>query len=66
MNLIAKAMTDAGTTTDRAKIQAQIMKYTKECFSLCFTRGTGGNAGAFLAGDFYFVNLGDKGFVPDK
>lgn len=66
MKMIAKAMTDAKTTTDRKKILAKLKSYQKACFSICFTPGTGGNAGAFLAGDFYFVKLTDKGFAPDK
>jgi branched-chain amino acid transport system substrate-binding protein len=63
--LAVQAMTDAGTTTDRAKIQAAIAATTDACFSICFTQApTGGaTAGAFLANDFYLVELTDDGFV---
>lgn len=63
MKLIAQAMTDAKTTTDRAKIKAQLDKYTKTCLSICYSNG---GKGAFVASDLYFVKLTDKGFEPDK
>ncbi len=66
MKMIAKAMTDAKSTSDRKKIKAALDSYKSPCFSICFTPGTGANAGAFLANDFYLVKLTDKGFVPGK
>ena len=62
LRLIAMAMKDAGTTTDRAAIKAQINTYKTPCFSICFTGRQ--DIGAFLAGRFYLVTLSaDKGFV---
>src|SRR3989441_793996 len=62
LRLIARAMKDAGTTTDRAAIKAQIDKYKTPCFSICFTGRQ--DIGAFLAGNFYLVTLSaTKGFV---
>lgn len=62
LRLIAMAMKDAGTTTDRAAIKAQINKYKNPCFSICFTGQQ--EIGAFLAGKFYLVTLtATKGFV---
>jgi branched-chain amino acid transport system substrate-binding protein len=62
LRLIAMAMKDAGTTTDRAAIKAQIDKYKNPCFSICFTGQQ--EIGAFLAGKFYLVTLtATKGFV---
>lgn len=63
--LVVKAMTDAGTTTDRTKIQAAIAATTDACFSICFTQApaTGATAGAFLANSFYMVELTEDGFV---
>jgi len=56
------AMKDAGTTTDRVAIKAQINKYKTPCFSICFTGRQ--EIGAFLAGKFYLVTLtATKGFV---
>jgi branched-chain amino acid transport system substrate-binding protein len=62
LRLIAKAMKDAGTTTDRAAIKAQINKYKSACFSICFTGRQG--IGAFLANRFFLVRLSEGGFVP--
>jgi branched-chain amino acid transport system substrate-binding protein len=62
LRLIARAMKDAGTTTDRAAIKAQIDRYKTPCFSICFTGRQ--DIGAFLAGKFYLVMLSaTKGFV---
>lgn len=61
LRLIARAMKDAGTTTNRAAIKAQINKYKTPCFSICFTGRQ--DIGAFLAGKFYLVTLSTKGFV---
>jgi len=62
LRLIAMAMKDAGTTTDRAAIKAQINTYKTPCFSICFTGRQ--DIGAFLAGRFFLVTLSaDKGFV---
>ncbi len=62
LRLIAKAMKDAGTTSDRAAIKAQIDKYKTPCFSICFTGRQ--EIGAFLAGKFYLVMLSaTEGFV---
>ncbi len=62
LRLIARAMKDAGTTSDRAAIKAQIDKYKSPCFSICFTGRQ--EIGAFLAGKFYLVALSaTKGFV---
>jgi len=66
MNL-ADAMTKAGSTTDRAKIQAALAANKKPCYSICFTLAESGpNAGAFLADQFFMVSLGADGFVPAK
>ncbi|MFT3855326.1 MAG: ABC transporter substrate-binding protein [Ilumatobacteraceae bacterium] len=66
--LVVKAMTEAGTTTDRAKIQAAIAGTTDACFSICFTQAAAdsANAGAFLASDFFLVELTADGFVAAK
>jgi ABC-type branched-subunit amino acid transport system substrate-binding protein len=65
--LVAKAMTDANSTTDRTKIQAAIAATTAPCFSICFNLATtGANAGAFLASKFFMVSLGKDGFVASK
>lgn len=65
--LMAKAMTTAGSTTDRSAIKAAIDSITSPCFSICYTEATtGSNAGAFLAGHFYLVQLTSSGFVPAK
>lgn len=62
LRLIAKAMTDAGTTTDRAAIKVQIDKYKTACFSICFSGQQ--KIGAFLADNFYLVKLSEnEGFV---
>ncbi len=62
LRLIAKAMKDARTTTDRAAIKAQIDKYRTACFSICFTGHQ--DIGAFLADKFYLVKLSaTRGFV---
>jgi len=63
--LVVKAMTDAGTTTDRAKIQSAIAATTDGCFSICFTQAAAdsANAGAFLANHFIMVELTADGFV---
>lgn len=61
LKLVAKAMTDAGTTTDRAKIKAAIDAQTSPCLSICFDNAGGG---AFLANRFFFVRLTGSGFVP--
>lgn len=64
LRLIARAMKDAGTTTDRAAIKAQIDKYKTPCFSICFTGRQ--RIGAFLANKFYLVTLSaTEGFVRD-
>lgn len=63
INLIAKAMTSAKTTTDRAAIKRAIDSITNACFSICFTNS---GKGAFLAPHFYFVKLTTNGFIPDK
>jgi len=64
LRLIAAAMKDARTTTDRAAIKAQINKYKSPCFSICFTGRQ--DIGSFFAGRFYLVRLSaDKGFVRD-
>lgn len=63
LKMIAKAMTDAKTTTDRAKIKAQIDKYANECLSICYKNG---GKGAFVASDLFFVKLTPAGFAPDK
>jgi branched-chain amino acid transport system substrate-binding protein len=60
---IAKAMTDAGTTTDRAAIKAKLDGFGKECFSICFTNS---KSGPFFAGEFYFVKLESDGWSADK
>ena len=66
MNLAA-AMETAGSTTDRARIQAALAAQTKPCYSICFTLSTGGaTSGAFLADQFYLVELTDAGFEPAK
>jgi branched-chain amino acid transport system substrate-binding protein len=62
MNLIIKAMTDAGTTTDRAAIKAQIDKYTSACFSVCYDGQQ--SVGAFEARKFFMVELTSSAFVP--
>ncbi len=61
VNLIAKAMTQAHTTTNRAEIKASISSITSACFSICFTNS---GQGAFLAPHFYFDKLTSSGFVP--
>jgi branched-chain amino acid transport system substrate-binding protein len=62
LRLIAQAMKDAGTTTDRAAIKAQIDKYKTPCFSICFAGHQ--DIGAFLADKFYLVRLSaTEGFV---
>jgi branched-chain amino acid transport system substrate-binding protein len=61
LRLIAMAMKDARTTTDRAAIKAQIDKYKTPCFSICFTGRQ--DIGSFLAGKFYLVVLTTKGFA---
>lgn len=67
LKVIAKAMTTAGSTTDRTKIKAAIDSNTKDCFSICFTQAkTGDNAGAFLADQFFMVSLEATGFQPAK
>jgi branched-chain amino acid transport system substrate-binding protein len=60
--LIAKAMTDANSTTDRTAIKAKLDGYKKECFSICFTSS---GSGPFFAGDFYFVKLTADGWAAD-
>jgi hypothetical protein len=55
-------MTAAGSTTDRAAIQAAITKLGTPCFSICYASQKGG---AFLASKFYFVKLGAAGFAPN-
>lgn len=66
MNLAA-AMEKAGSTTDRAKIQAALAGAAKPCYSICFTLATTGpNAGAFLADQFFMVTLTADGFEPAK
>lgn len=63
LRLIAKAMKDAGTTTDRNAIKAQIDKYKSVCFSICLSGHQ--NVGSFFADKFYLVELSaTKGFVP--
>ena len=61
LRLIAMAMKDARTTTDRTAIKAQIDKYKTPCFSICFTGRQ--DIGSFLAGKFYLVVLTTKGFA---
>ncbi|MCW2528589.1 MAG: ABC-type branched-chain amino acid transport system, periplasmic component [Pseudonocardiales bacterium] len=65
MLLLAKSMTTAGSTTDRTKIKAALAADTKPCLSICYTLAdSGANAGAFLANDFFMVQLTDSGFKP--
>ena len=63
--LVVKAMTDAGSTTDRTKIQAAIAATTDACFSICFTQAAASSAtaGAFLANSFFMVELTEDGFA---
>ena len=66
MNLAA-AMEKAGSTSDRAKIQEALAAQAKPCYSICFTLSTSGATnGAFLADQFYMVELTEKGFEPAK
>ena len=66
MNL-ADAMTKAGSTSDRTKIQAALAANKKPCYSICFTLADSGvNNGAFLADQFFMVSLAADGFVPAK
>jgi branched-chain amino acid transport system substrate-binding protein len=62
MRLVIKAMTDAGTTTDRAAIKAQIDKYTSTCFSVCYDGKQ--PIGAFEAQKFFMVQLTSTAFIP--
>ncbi|MCU1500941.1 MAG: Extracellular ligand-binding receptor, partial [Ilumatobacteraceae bacterium] len=67
MMMVAKAITDAGTSTDRTKIQAAIAATSKACFSICFTQAPAGpTGGAFLADQFFLVSLSADGFVAAK
>jgi branched-chain amino acid transport system substrate-binding protein len=62
LSAIAAAMTAAGSTSDRAAIQAAITKLDKPCFSICYSSEKGG---AFLAAKYYFVKLTTQGFAPN-
>jgi branched-chain amino acid transport system substrate-binding protein len=67
LKLIASAMTKAGTTTDRAKINKAITGIKAGCYSICFAQGTAGNAGAYLASKNYLTQLTAKtGYVRVK
>lgn len=61
LHLIAKAMTEADSTTDRTKIQEAINSLTDPCLSICFTKN---DDGAFLANNFFLVTLTADGFKP--
>jgi branched-chain amino acid transport system substrate-binding protein len=61
--LIAKAMTDAGSTTDRTAIKAKLDAMSSPCFSICYASPTGGS---FLASKFYFDKLTSGGWVANK
>lgn len=61
LHLIAKAMTEAESTTDRKKIQEAIDSLSEPCLSICFTKN---DDGAFLANNFFLVTLTADGFKP--
>jgi branched-chain amino acid transport system substrate-binding protein len=63
LRLIAKAMTDAGSTTDRAAIKAKLDAMNSPCFSICYANPSGGS---FFAGTFYFVKLSTSGWAANK
>lgn len=64
LELAAKAMVRAKTTTNRAAIQRSIAALRAGCFSICFANG---GKGGFFADHFYLVKLSThNGFVPLK
>jgi len=66
LKFIAEAMKKAGTTTDRAKINAAIKAIKTTCASICFSQGTGVNKGAYIAKDNFLTQLTKTGYVKVK
>ncbi len=66
LKFIAEVMKKAGTTTDRAKINAAIKATKTTCASICFSQGTGVNKGAYIAKDNFLTQLTKTGYVKVK